>query len=300
MVDPSLRRYAWLSIGTALATIALKFGAWWLTGSVGLLSDSLESLVNLAGAVMALAMLTLAAMPPDENHAFGHGKAEYFASGFEGMLILLAAAGIVATAVERLFNPQPLSAIGVGLVISTVASVLNFATARVLMRAGERHRSITLVADARHLMTDVWTSVGVIGGVLAVGATGVEWIDPVVALAVGAHIVWTGWKLVHGSTHGLLDAALPLSERQQVDQVLQAFVARGIAFHAVRTRQAGARAFVSMHVLVPGAWTVQQGHDLVEEVESRLRETLPHVSVFTHLEPLEDPASFEDQHLDRR
>lgn len=299
MTDPSLRRFAWLSIATALATIGLKTGAWWLTGSVGLLSDALESLVNLAGALMALAMLTVAALPPDDEHAYGHGKAEYFASGFEGMLILVAAVAICWTAIDRLLHPVPLSAVGLGLAVSVIASALNFATSRILLAAGQRHRSITLVADAHHLMTDVWTSAGVIGGVLVVAATGIQWLDPLIALAVGAQIVVTGWKLVSRSAHGLLDVALPADELAELERVLDGFRARGIAFHAVRTRQSGARAFVSMHVLVPGDWTVQRGHDEVEEIEARLREALPHLSVFTHLEPIEDPASFDDLRLDR-
>lgn len=299
MRDISLRRFAWLSIATALGTIVLKAGAWWLTGSVGLLSDALESLVNLAGALMALAMITVAETPPDEEHAFGHSKAEYFASGFEGMLILVAALAIGWAAIDRLLHPAPLSAVGPGLVVSVIASLLNLATSRILLTAGKRHRSITLVADAHHLMTDVWTSAGVILGVALVAVTGLQWLDPVIALAVGAQIIVTGWSLVSRSAHGLLDVALPASERAELERILEEYRGQGIAFHAVRTRQSGARAFVSMHVLVPGEWSVQRGHDLLEQIEARLREALPHVSVFTHLEPIEDPASFLDQHLDR-
>ena len=299
MIAPSLRRFAWLSIATALGTIVLKTGAWWLTGSVGLLSDALESLVNLAGALMALAMLTVAASPADEEHAFGHGKAEYFSSGFEGMLILVAALAIGWTAIERLLNPAPLSAVGVGLVVSVIASLMNLATSRILLAAGRKHRSITLVADAQHLMTDVWTSAGVIAGVGLVALTGLQWLDPLIALAVGAHIVITGWSLVSRSVHGLLDAALPAGERAEIDRVLEGFHQQGIEFHALRTRQSGARGFVSMHVLVPGEWSVQRGHDLLEQVEAQLRQALPHITVFTHLEPIEDPVSHLDQHLDR-
>lgn len=294
-----LHRYAWLSIVAALATIALKAAAWLMTGSVGLLSDALESLVNLAGAMMALAMLTVAAAPADHGHAFGHGKAEYFASGFEGLLIILAAVGIGVAAVERLIHPRPLEQIGLGLAVSVVASVVNLLTARVLLSAGREHRSITLEADARHLMTDVWTSAGVIAGVGAVAVTGWIWLDPAIALLVAANIVWTGWRLIHRSTSGLMDAALPDDERRLIDETLARYRAQGLAFHAVRSRQAGARAFVSMHVLVPGAWTVQAGHDWLERIEADLRAALPHVHVTTHLEPIEDPLSAADEHLDR-
>lgn len=300
MVPARLKRFAWLSIAAALSTIALKTIAWWLTGSVGLLSDALESGVNLAGAVMALAMLTLAALPPDDNHSHGHGKAEYFASGFEGFLILLAALGIAAAAIDRLLNPQPLEQVGVGLVVSFIASVINLLTARVLLAAGREHRSITLEADAHHLMTDVWTSAGVIAGVGAVALTGWLWLDPVLALAVAANIVWTGWQLLRRSASGLMDEEIPDDQQAAVVAALDAYRERGIDYHALRTRQAGARSFVTVHVLVPGAWTVQRGHDLLEEVEADIRRAVPHASVLTHLEPLEDPVSAHDIALDRQ
>lgn len=299
MVPPSLKRFAWLSIAAALATIALKTVAWWLTGSVGLLSDALESVVNLAGALMALAMLTVAAQPPDDEHAFGHGKAEYFASGFEGFLILAAAIGIAAAAVDRLLHPQPLEQIGVGLVVSVLASLINLGTARVLLAAGREHRSITLEADARHLMTDVWTSAGVVVGVGAVALTGWLWLDPLLALLVAANIVWTGWQLLRRSTAGLMDVALPPEQHAAVVAVLDGYRAQGADYHALRTRQAGARCFVTVHVLVPGAWSVQRGHDLLEEIEADIRRAVPHASVLTHLEPLEDPVSGHDIELDR-
>lgn len=299
MLAPSLKRYAWLSIGAALATIALKSAAWWLTGSVGLLSDALESLVNLAGAVMALAMISLAERPEDKNHAYGHGKAEYFSSGFEGLLILLAAIGIGVTAIERLLHPQALEQLGVGLAISVVASLVNFFTARVLLAAGRQYRSITLEADAHHLLTDVWTSAGVIAGVGAVALTGWLWLDPLLALLVALNIVWTGWRLLQRSADGLMDIALPADQHQAVVDVLEAYRRQGIDYHALRTRQSGARSFVEMHVLVPGGWTVQRGHDLVERLETEVRSALPHARVLTHLEPLEDPASLDDIQLDR-
>ena len=299
MNHQSLKRFAWLSIAAALSTIALKTAAWWLTGSVGLLSDALESLVNLAGAMMALAMLGIAEQPADDQHAYGHGKAEYFSSGFEGLLILFAAAAIGVSAVERLLNPLPLSDVGIGLAVSVVASLINFFTARVLLAASREHHSLTLEADAHHLLTDVWTSAGVIFGVCAVTLTGWLWLDPLIALLVALNIVWTGWKLVHRSTSGLMDQALPSEDHARVEDILARYRDEGIDFHALRTRESGARRFVEMHVLVPGAWTVRHGHDLAERVESDIRNALPRTTVITHLEPLEDPVSHEDIALDR-
>jgi len=300
MTHESLTRYAWLSIAAALATILLKGLAWWLTGSVGLLSDALESFVNLAGAIVTLLMLGVAALPEDDNHAFGHTKAEYFASGFEGVLILLAAAAIAVAATDRLIHPQPLQQVGAGLAVSVVASLINFGVARVLLRAGRRYHSIALEADAHHLMTDVWTSAGVLVGVAAVAATGWQWLDPLLALAVAANIVWTGWKLLHRSAEGLMDAALPAEQHQVVVQVLERHRGDGLDYHALRTRQAGARQFVSVHVLVPGAWTVARGHDLAERIEVEIRDLLPRATVTTHIEPLEDAASWHDVGLDRQ
>ncbi|HET9594961.1 MAG TPA: cation diffusion facilitator family transporter, partial [Anaeromyxobacteraceae bacterium] len=296
---PSLARYAWLSIAAAIVTIALKTVAWRLTGSVGLLSDALESVVNLAAAVMALLMLTLAARPPDEEHAHGHGKAEYLASGFEGVLILGAAAAIAVTAAPRLLAPRPLEQVGIGLAVSVAASLVNLGVSLVLFRAGRRHRSIALEADAHHLLTDVWTSAGVLAGVGLVALTGWQRLDPLVAMAVAAQIVWTGVKIVRRSATGLLDAALPPDDQAALRAVLDRHAGPELQFHAVRTRQAGMRRFVSLHVLVPGAWTVRQGHELVERLEEDVRAALPGTHVLTHLEALEDPASFEDQHLDR-
>jgi cation diffusion facilitator family transporter len=299
MLPAALKRYAWLSIATAIATILLKGVAWWITGSVGLLSDALESFVNLAGALMALAMLSLAALPPDDNHAYGHGKAEYFSSAFEGFLIAVAAALIAWQAIERLLAPQPLEAVGVGLAVSVVASILNLLTARTLMNVGRRFRSITLEADAQHLMTDVITSIGVIIGVGLVWLTGWLWLDPVIALAVAVNILWTGWQLMRRSTAGLMDVALPAEELAAIDAVLARYRAQGLDFHALRTRQAGTRAFVTLHVLVPGHWSVQRGHDMSECIEADLRGAVPHAHVTTHLEPQEDPISHADALLDR-
>ena len=293
------KSYAWLSIAAALATIALKGIAWLITGSVGLLSDALESVVNLAGAAMALAMLTVAERPADAGHSFGHGKAEYFSSGFEGLLILLAAMAIAVAAIQRLVYPKELEQIGPGLIVSVAASLINLVVARILVLGGRRHRSITLEADAHHLLTDVWTSLGVILGVGGVALTGWLWLDPVLALLVASNIVWVAWQLLRRSTAGLMDSSLPADQCAKVLAVLDRYRATGIDYHALRTREAGARRFVSLHVLVPGAWTIAHSHRMVEDLEREIRDALPHASVFTHLEPIEDPASLDDISLDR-
>jgi len=299
MLPASLKRYAWLSIAAALATILLKGWAWWITGSVGLLSDALESFVNLAGAIMALAMLTLAAMPADDNHAHGHGKAEYFSSAFEGFLIIIAAVAISYAAIDRLLNPQPIEAVGIGLAVSVVASIINLATSRILMAVGKKHKSITLEADAHHLLTDVWTSAGVIVGVGLVWLTGWLWLDPVIALLVALNIVWTGWQLLHRSATGLMDVSIPEEDLRAIESVLDSYRRQGLDFHALRTRQAGSRAFISLHVLVPGKWTIQLGHDWSERIEADIRQAVTYAHITTHLEPMEDPVSLADQALDR-
>ena len=295
-----LQRYAWLSIGAALATITLKMLAWWLTGSVGLLSDAMESLVNLAAALMVLYTLRLAMAPPDEAYPYGFSKAEYLSAGVEGALIVLAAAGILWAAIPRLLDPRPIEAPALGLALTVGASAINLAVAVVLLRAGRREHSITLEADGRHLMTDVWTSAGVVAGVALVWWTGWLRLDPIIALAVAAHIVWTGVSLVRRSVAGLLDAAIAPDDHGELDRLLAEYARRyGIAFHAVRTRQAGARRFISFHMLVPDAWTVAHAHGISEELESRIRSLVPNAAVFTHIEPISDPASYEDLDLDR-
>jgi cation diffusion facilitator family transporter len=295
-----LERFAWLSVGAALATIALKSAAWWLTGSVGLLSDALESFVNLAAAFLALWMLRVAAAPPDEEHPYGFSKAEYFSAGIEGGLIVLAAAGILVTAGPRLVSPRPLDMPGLGLGLTAIATLLNLAVARSLIGAGRRFHSITLEADGRHLMTDVWTSVGVFAGVALVFATDIYWLDPLIALGVAAHIVWTGAALMRRSVKGLLDSAISAADKREVTRLFNEYSRRyGIAFHALRTRQAGARRFLSFHMLVPDAWTVSQAHKLSEELEERIRSLVPNASIDTHIEPISDPASYDDQGLDR-
>ena len=296
----ALERYAWISVAAAIATIGLKTLAWWLTGSVGLLSDALESLVNLAAALLALSMLRLAATPPDADHPYGFSKAEYFSAGIEGALIVLAAAGIVWTAIPRLIAPRALDMPFAGLALTVVASGINFAVAMTLLRAGREHESITLEADGRHLLTDVWTSAGVIAGVALVFVTGWLRLDPIVAIAVAVHILWTGFGLVRRSVRGLLDPAISTEDQRELTKLFNEYSRRyGVTFHALRTRQAGARRFVSFHMLVPDEWTVAQAHRLSEEVESRMRSMVPNLGVLVHIEPISDPASYDDQELDR-
>jgi cation diffusion facilitator family transporter len=295
-----LERYAWLSVAAAVATITLKALAWWLTGSVGLLSDALESVVNLAAALLALSMLRLAASPPDADHPYGFSKAEYFSAGIEGALIVLAAAGIVWAAMARLVAPQALDMPLAGLTLTVLASGINLAVAKVLLRAGREHHSITLEADGRHLLTDVWTSAGVIVGVALVFVTGWLRLDPLVAIAVALYILWTGFGLMRRSVRGLLDPAISAEDQKEVAKLIAEYSRRhGVSFHALRTRQAGARRFVSFHLLVPDDWTVARAHQLSEEIEARMRSMVPNAAIFTHIEPISDPASYEDQGLDR-
>ncbi|MFN8446288.1 MAG: cation diffusion facilitator family transporter [Caldilineaceae bacterium] len=299
-IETTPTRYAWLSIAAALATIALKSGAYFLSGSVGLLSDAMESIVNLVAAVMALLMLRLAALPPDEEHAYGHSKAEYFASGIEGALILIAALASAYAAIDRLLHPQELKQLDIGLAVSLTAALINLVVAQVLRRAGQRYRSVTLEADASHLMTDVWTSGGVLLGVGAVWLSGWASLDSIVALLVSANIIWMGVRLMRSSALGLMDTSITNEELTLVEGELETFRRQGIQFHALRTRQAGARRFMAVHVLVPGRWTVQYGHDRLEEIEEAIRTALPGTTIFTHLEPLEDPVSMDDIEIDRR
>lgn len=294
-----LVRLVWLSIAAAILTIALKTTAWAITGSVGLLSDAAESLVNLAAASFALVIVHWADRPPDEEHAFGHEKADYLAAGVEGALIVLAAVTIGVVAVDRLIDPQPLESVGLGIAVGGVAAGVNLLVSILMIREGTRLRSMTVEADGRHLMTDVWTSLGVFAGVGAVALTGWERLDPIIALVVAANIIRVGSKLVRDATGGLMDRALEPQELADLTGVLDGFASADVQFHALRTRRAGRRAFISVHVLVPGSWSVQAGHDLVERVEAELRAVAGPATVFTHLEPLEDPASFEDTALDR-
>jgi cation diffusion facilitator family transporter len=294
-----LTRLAWISIAAAIATIAIKTCAWALTGSVGFLSDAAESVVNLATAIMALLILHWVARPPDAEHMYGHEKAEYFSAGAEGTLICVAAAGITWAAIQRLLHPAELQDVGVGVAISLCAAALNLAVARLLIHAGKLHRSLTLEADGRHLMTDVWTSVGVVIGVAAVGLTGWKTLDPLIALAVAANIVFTGVHLMRRSAGGLMDRALPPEELREVHATLDRYASPDVQFHALRTRRAGRRSFVTFHVLTPGTWTVRQGHDLIERIEADLHRQIENLTVTSHLEPVEDPRSFADVGLDR-
>ena len=294
-----LLRFALLSVVAAVVTIGLKTAAYIITGSIGLLSDALESLANLVAALVALYALWVAARPPDEEHTYGHTKAEYFSSGFEGLLIVAAAVGIVVAAVRRLIEPLPIQDPALGLLINALASVVNLAVARVLLRVGKRHESITLEADAQHLMADVWTSLGVIAGVTAAVATGWHRLDPIVAIAVALNVLRSGSRLLRRSVYGLLDTSLPEETLDKIKAILDAHSGAGVRYHALRTRQAGARRFISFHILVPGNWTVQRGHDLLERIEERIREVVPNSVVDTHLEPIEDPVSWEDTRLER-
>ncbi|QQS44229.1 cation transporter [Candidatus Roizmanbacteria bacterium] len=300
MNSQSLSRFIWLSIAAAVVTISLKSLAYFVTGSVGLLSDALESIINLVAAVFALFMLKLAEKPADKDHLYGHTKAEYFSSIFEGTLIVIAAVTIGYSAVERLYNPQPIQQATIGIGISAISTLINLVVALTLLRVGNKYKSITLVADGHHLMTDVWTSIGVVAGVALVWVTDIQIIDPIVALVVAANIIRTGYYILRQSMMGLLDVSLPEDEMRKIKQILKKYhETNGISFHGLRSRQSATRKFMSVHILVPGTWSVQKGHDLLEEIEKDLRNSLPGITVFTHLEPIEDPKSHEDISLDR-
>lgn len=296
---PSPARYALLSVAAAIATLGLKLLAWALTGSVAMLSDALESLVNLGAAGVALLVLRWAAQPPDAEHAHGHGKAEYLSSGFEGALIFIAAGMILVQAAPRLWHPQPIEHAGLGLAVSAVATLINLAVARLLFAADRRRRSPALAADAHHLMSDVWTSAGIIAAVVVVHFTGWILLDPLIAMGVAVFVLWTGWHLLGAATDGLMDRAWSAPDRAELEAVLQDCREQagvGIDFHAVRTRSSGAQRFVTLHVLVPGAWSVQRGHDFAEHVEHAIVDRLGPMAIVSHLEPIEDPRAY-DQHL---
>ncbi len=283
MVTP--RQALLLSVLVALITIGMKTGAWWLTGSVGYLSDALESVVNLAGATFALIMVTYAHRPPDDDHPFGHGKAEYFSAAFEGGLIFIAALAIIAMAAERLINPQAIGALGMGTLLSIGASVLNFLVARLLFKVGRAHRSMALEADARHLMADVWTTAGVIAGVALASFTGLTWLDPLVAIGVAAHILREGWHLMYRAVNGLMDRALDDSEVREIQAVLDTYAREhGCLFLNLRTRSAGARQFAQVDIRVPGDWSVTHAHDLADAVELAVEST--GTLLTTHIEPM--------------
>jgi len=297
--DVPLTRYAWLSIIAAVITITLKGAAYLLTGSVGLLSDALESTANLAAAIVALLALRMASRPADDEFTFGYSKVEYFSSGFEGGMILLAAVGIIISAIPRLINPVPLEQVGEGLAISVIASLINLGVAQVLMQAGRRYNSITLEADARHLMTDVWTTVGVLIGIGLVWLTGFLRLDAIIALLVALNILITGYRLLARSGRGLLDISLPAEELASVKSILDSYQSQGVSYHALRSRQAAARKFLVVHLLVPGSWTIRDGHQLADQVETQVRQVVPYSNIVTHVEPVEDPLSQGDQYIDQ-
>jgi cation diffusion facilitator family transporter len=294
-----LLRMIYLAIAAAVTTIALKTGAWLVTGSIGLLADAAESLVNLAAAIVAFVVVRWAGQPADEDHTYGHGKADYLSAGAEGAMIIVAAVGIAVPAVSRLIHPEALQSVGIGLAVTAVAAAINFVVAQQLVKVGSEESSMTLIADGRHLRTDVITSLGVIAGVALVALTGWDRLDPIIALIVAANIVVTGFALVRGALSGLLDHALEPEEIERIEKVLDDYRKLGLSFHALRSRRAADRAFISLHVLVPGDWSVQQGHDTIENIEADLRALFDTCTVFTHLEPIEDPISFHDTGLDR-
>ena len=300
MQSKSLKKFIYLSIAAAVATISLKLFAYYLTGSVGLFSDALESCVNLIAAIVALFMIMLAEKPADEEHAYGHHKAEYFSSAVEGGLIVLAAFSIIWSAIPRLIHPQPLENVGFGLLVSFGASGINLAVGLILIKSGRKNNSITLEADGKHLMTDVYTSVGVLIGIAIVKITGWLILDGIVAIGVALNIVWTGYQLMRRSALGLLDSGIPESERQKITRTLETLKKQNIDYHSLLTRQAGQRKFIALHVLMPGQWTIQEGHDRIEKIERDIRALFDSpVTVFTHLEPIEDPLSMNDIGIDR-
>jgi len=283
----------WLSIGAALLTLVLKFTAYFLTGSVGLFSDALESLINLAAAILATLFLTYAARPADATHTYGHDKAEYLSSGVEGTLIVLAAIGIGYSATERLLAPMPLENLDIGLLVAVAAALVNFVVARILLKAARDHDSITLEADAKHLMTDVWSSVGVVAGLAVVGSTEFHILDPIIAYIVAANIVFSGFSLLKRSIKGLMDYALPPEEVQQIESILKKYDDQIFHYHNLRTRKAGPTRFIDFHILVAGDKSVQKAHDLCELLETDIEGALSNTQVTIHVEPVEDDASWD-------
>jgi cation diffusion facilitator family transporter len=287
------RQVIWLSVGASIVTLFLKFGAYFLTGSVGLLSDAAESLVNLTAAIIALVALQIASRPADADHAYGHEKAEYFSSGVEGTLILFAAAGIVYAAWERFLHPSELQNLGFGIGIALLASSVNFVVARILLRAAKNHDSITLEADAKHLLTDVWTSLSVVIALIVVTLTGWNILDPIAATVIAVNIIWSGVDLLKRSLQGLMDSTLPPDELVKIETVLKRYSEKFSSYHALRTRKSGAQRFIDLHLLVPGAMSVQTSHDLCEFLEAEIRAVLGTASITVHIEPVEDRSSWE-------
>lgn len=287
------RRVALLSVSASVVTLLLKFGAYFLTGSVGLLSDAIESFVNLAAALIAFTALTIANRPADADHTYGHDKAEYFSSGAEGALILVAAGSIIYSAVVRLLNPTTLENLGIGAAVALAASAINLGVSRIMLRVAHQEDSIALEADAKHLMTDVWTSVGVVAGIIVVGVTGWQVLDPLIAIAVALNIVWMGVQLVRRSTAGLMDSALPMEEVAAIQSAIGHVVGPATPYHALRTRKSGSRRFIDFHLLLPGQTTVQESHNLLNEIEATIEQALPHTYVTIHVEPREDATAWD-------
>lgn len=298
-MQKSLTPYAWLSVGTAVVTILLKSAAFALTGSVGLLSDAIEGFINLTAASVVLVTLKVVERPPDETHEYGHDKAEYFSSGIEGTLILVASAGILWTSARRFLDPQPIEQAGIGLAIAIIASIINLVVGQIVLRAGKRYDSITLEADGQHLMSDVWTSAAVVVGVSAAVLTGIDRLDPLIAMIIGLKIGWEGVKIFRRSASGLMDAPIAVEEREKVVAILEGHADEGIRWHALRSRQSGGRRFISVHILVPADWSVQQAHDLSEQLEAEVAQAINRATLFTHIEPQGDPRAEGDLALDR-
>lgn len=301
MKRPSLKRFLYLSIAAAITTIGLKFAAYFETGSMGFFSDALESLVNLFAAIIALVILHISEKPADEEHEFGHGKAQYFSSALEGALILIAAVSIIYTSVPKILKPEPLENIGLGTLLSGAAALTNLIVGFVLTKKGKKYNSLLLEADGKHLLSDVVTSVGVILGVIVVKITGLYFLDPIIAIGVALYIVYIGFKLIVRSTNELMDAAIPKDEQQRIVDYLDSLEERNIEYHSLLTREAGYRRFVTFHLLVPGKWSIKQGHDCAEEVEQYIEQMFinSNVTVTSHIEPIEDPISFNDIGIDR-
>lgn len=296
----SLKKFIYLSIAAAITTIGLKFIAYYYTGSVGMLSDAIESVVNLLATGFALAMIILAETPADPNHDYGHTKAEYFSSVIEGLLIIIASVAIIWSAIQRMITPVPIENIGIGMLASILASIVNLGVGLILIKNGKKHHSLLLEADGKHLLTDVYTTVGILIAIILIKITGLIILDPIIAIIVALNISYTGYKLIKRSANGLMDEALPAEDIEKINNYLDSLKVDDVEYHSMLTRQAGQRKFVTFHLLVPGDWSVQKGHDLADEIECTIEDMFTEImTVTTHLEPIEDPASHNDIGIDR-
>lgn len=297
----SLAPIVWISIVASILTISIKSAAYYITDSVGFMSDAMESFINLAAGIVAFRMLSISVRPPDKDHPFGHDKAEYFSSLIEGSLIVLAAIGIIYTAVNRLYNPQPLQELNIGMMLSIFATLINFVTARILLYFSRKHNSITLEADSHHLMADVWTTVGIIVGMFLVKLTNLQVLDPIMAILVAISIIYTGTKLVIRSTDGLMDTQISEKDLIEIRQILDTYKSReNIEYHALYTRQSSSKKFISFHLLFPGDMSVYQAHDMTKKIEKDIKEKFSYSDVFIHLEPINDPEAFDDGLIDHK